>query len=112
MNSFTETQKKEVVVDEQGVRMQGPSRIETSELADLQLALVSSSMNHEYTRQELEKTHSFDKKELLLARMSQWKDLYFSARNKLAVTHPERLEAIEQELHLEKQIVLSDVVLH
>lgn len=84
------------------------ARHERPDLVNLQMVLVTSSMNHEYARKALEKTHSYDKKQDLLERMNQLKSLYFSARDKLALTHPERLESLENELRLQKQMVLSD----
>jgi hypothetical protein len=83
-----------------------------SELVNLQMLLVSSSMNHEYIRKAYEKTRSFDRKQQLLAKMSELKTLYFTARNKLAQNHPERLEAIESELRHQKLTVFSEQNLH
>lgn len=84
------------------------SSSEKPDLVNLQMVLVTSSMNHEYTRKAYEKCKSFDKKQQLLARMSDLKALYFVARNKIAHSHPERLAAIENELRVQKQTVLSE----
>ena len=83
-----------------------------TDLVNLQMVLVTSSMNHEYARKELEKTRSFDKKQALLGRMSHLKSLYFTARKRLSEFHPERLASLEQELRQQKQTVLSDHGLH
>lgn len=79
-----------------------------NDLVNLQMVLVTSSMNHEYTRKALSKTRSYGKREDLLARMSHLKRLYFTARQRLAQLQPERLEALENELRLQKQTVLSE----
>lgn len=85
---------------------------EKTDLVNLQMILATSSMNHEYTRKAFEKTRSFARKQELLAKMSNLKNLYFAARNKLAVHNPERLEAIERELSFQKQAVLSETGIH
>lgn len=81
-------------------------------LVNLQMVLASSSMNHEYVRQAYDRTHSFARKQELLIEMSNLKNLYFAARNKLALHHPERLDAIERELKFQKQTVLSETGIH
>lgn len=83
-----------------------------TDLVNLQMVLVTSSMNHEYARKELDKTRSFDKKQNLLSRMSHLKSLYFEARKRLAKFHPDRLDSLEKELRQQKQTVLSDHGLH
>lgn len=83
-----------------------------TDLVNLQMVLATSSMNHEYARKAYEKTRSFARKQELLTQMSNLKNLYFAARNKLAVAHPERLETIERELNFQKQTVLSESGLH
>ncbi len=85
---------------------------EKTDLVNLQMILATSSMNHEYTRKAFEKTRSFARKQELLAKMSNLKNLYFAARNKLAIHNPERLEAIERELSFQKQAVLSETGIH
>ena len=83
-----------------------------TDFVNLQMVLVTSSMNHEYTRKALEKTRSYQKKQELLARMSHLKTLYFTARKRLSQLHPDRLATLEQELHQQKQTVLSEHGLH
>ena len=85
---------------------------EKTDLVNLQLILSTSSMNHEYTRKAYEKTNSFARKQELMIKMSNLKNLYFAARNKLAHHHPERLDAIERELTHQKQTVLSEHGIH
>lgn len=81
-------------------------------LTNLQMVLVTSSMNHEYTLKAYEKCRSFSKKQELLTRMSHLKKLYYAARHQLATIHPDRLQILEQELNQQKQTVLSDSELH
>ena len=108
MSSPALTERTELVVDDRGVVLVDPKTQGSSELVDMQLMLVTTSMNHEYSRKEYEKTGSYDRQQELLIRMSQLKELYFSVRDKLSLAYPERLEVIEKELRFEKQTVLSD----
>lgn len=108
MSSPALTERTELVVDDRGVVLVDPRTQGSSELVDMQLMLVTTSMNHEYSRKEYEKTGSYDRQQELLIRMSQLKELYFSVRDKLSLAYPERLEVIEKELRFEKQTVLSD----
>jgi hypothetical protein len=85
---------------------------EKPDLVNLQMILATSSMNHEYARKAHDKTRSFARRQELLVRMANLKNLYFAARNKMAVNHPDRLEAIERELNYQKQTVLSEHGLH
>lgn len=75
---------------------------------NLELVLVTASMNHEYAKKELEKTRSFQKRQELLSRMAHLKELYFNARATLATLEPHKLEELENELRLEKQNVFSE----
>lgn len=88
------------------------SRHDKTDLMNLQMVLVTSSMNHEYARRAYEKTCLYDKKQALLERMMNFKTLYFSARDKLALFHPEKLDAIEHELRVQKQMVFGDQCLN
>ncbi|HSA58755.1 MAG TPA: hypothetical protein VLJ37_03625 [bacterium] len=85
---------------------------EKTDLVNLQMILATSSMNHEYARKAYDKTRSYARRQELLAKMSNLKNLYFAARSKLSVNHPDRLEAIERELNFQKQTVLSEHGLH
>lgn len=85
---------------------------EKTDLVNLQMILATSSMNHEYARKAYEKTNSFARRQELMVKMSNLKNLYFAARNKLAIHHPERLEVIERELTHQKQTVLSEHGIH
>ena len=94
--------------EQSGVVLPDSRSAEKTDLVSLQMVMVTSSMNHEYTRKAYEKAKSYEKRQQLLARMSDLKTLYFTARNKLAHTHPHRIEAIEGELQVQKQTVLSE----
>ncbi len=75
---------------------------------NLELVLVTTSMNHEYAKLEFDKTRSFQRRQELLSRMSHLKQLYFDARNTLATMHPDRLVELEEELRLQKQKVFHE----
>lgn len=77
-------------------------------LAKLQLVLVTSSMNHEYTRQAYDQTRSYHRRQELLSRMSELKSLYFQVRRSLEMAHPSKLEEIENDLLFQKQTVLNE----
>lgn len=79
---------------------------------NLQMVLVNSSLNHEYMRKAYERTKSYSRKQELLVRMNQLKDLYFSTRQKLSECNPEALSSVEDELKLQKTVVFSDYSIH
>ncbi len=83
-----------------------------ADVMNLQMLMVSSSMNHEYARKEYETTKSFSKKQELMIKMTSLKNLYFTARKKLADSSPERLTVLENELRVQKTQALSDVTVH
>jgi sialic acid synthase SpsE len=85
---------------------------EKTDLVNLQMILATSSMNHEYTRKAYEKTRSYARRQELEVKMANLKNMYFAARNRLAINHPDRVEAIERELNFQKQTVLSEHGLH
>lgn len=82
------------------------------DLINLQMVMVSSSMNHEYVRKEYESTKSYSKKQELMVKMTSLKNLYFTARKKMEEASPERLSVLEGELRVQKTQALSDVTLH
>lgn len=86
--------------------MNEPSTLDGN--ANLELVLVTASMNHEYAKKELEKTRSFHRQQELLVRMSNLKNLYFQAREALAAAVPEKLAEIEKDLRTQKQIVFPE----
>lgn len=98
--------------EEVGTVVVSNAEMERQDPVNLQMVMVSSSMNHEYTRKELEKTRSYARQQELLARLSNLKNLYFSARKRLFECSPERLEMIEKELQVQKNSVLSEHNLH
>ncbi len=87
-------------------------RVEELDAVNLQMLLVTSSINHEYSRKELEKCRSYAKKQEILSRMSHLKTLYFAARHQMVQVYPEKLAVLEAELSEQKQQVLSEPVLH
>ena len=105
---------------EYGMRNQGENELvftdfpapKNSEIVDLQMKMAMTSVNHEYTRKAYDKTRSFMKRQELLLKMAELKQLYFSARDKLAALQPQCLETIENELAYQKQVVLADYPVH
>lgn len=92
--------------------------LETAETAqqgedqsNLELVLVTTSMNHEYVKQEYERTKSFHRRQELLNRMSHLKTLYFGARDSLLKRDPSRVQEIEEDLQLQKRTVFPDALI-
>lgn len=81
------------------------------DLNNLELLLTTTSMNHEYARKEFEKSDSYARQQELLSKMSQLKNLYFIAREKLARFHPEKLGKIEGDLQKQKSEIFTEYVM-
>lgn len=73
-------------------------------LRDWEQILRSSSYGHEYARLQLDKLEGEDfvKREEMLTKMETCKRAYFLARRYLRKETPERLEALESELRVQK----------
>ncbi len=102
---------------EYGVETRGTPRTEVSkggksDLVNLQMVLVTSSMNHEYARKAYVKTRSYDKKQELLERMEHLKSLYYNARKQLITCYPDRVSTIETELNAQKQAFFAEREIH
>lgn len=94
--------------DEAISQIQQASQAQKTDVISLQMVLVTSSMNHEYARRALQKAKSYEKKQDLLLRMDQLKNLYYSARHQLSLRNPEKLDSLERELNLQKQQVFAE----
>lgn len=80
----------------------------TDDLMNLQMLMTNSSFGHEYARKEFSESHSFDKKEKLLAKMDHYKRIYFEAREAIQNYFPEKLDAIEKDLLSQKQTLFTE----
>ena len=78
------------------------------DFVNLQMALVTTSMNHEYIRKEYDQSRSYTRKEALLCRMMDLKNVYFDIRQKLESIEPEKVISLEDELRLQKMTVLTE----
>lgn len=76
-------------------------------LTELQLAMATSSINHEYARMEFEDTCSKEKKEELLDYMHDCRLQYFEARKNLSSYDPYALVEFEVDLMRQKQMMLG-----
>ena len=95
--------------------MNVPTKIQdlgTTDLVNLQMVLVTSSMNHEYARKAYEESHSYATKQELLNSMTNFKEIYFTAREKIASANPELLPSIEEDLKFEKITALTEHSIH
>jgi len=81
---------------------------DTQEKTQVELVLVTASINHEYAKKELDKTQTFHRREELLNRMSHLKCLYFNAREVMVQTDPVRLSELEEELLIQKRELFTE----
>lgn len=75
---------------------------------DLQLRMVTSSINHEYARMELGDDDDFDRCEQLLDYMNDCRKQYFEARSELEAFDAYALADFEAELIRQKQAMLTE----
>jgi hypothetical protein len=101
-----------IIAGDADAMLANPASQERSDLVNLQMILATSSMNHEYARKAYDKTRSFARRQELLVKMENLKNMYFAARTRLSENHPHRVEAIERELSYQKQAVLSENGMH
>lgn len=83
------------------------------EIVGLEVVMTHSAFGHEYALMNLKESTPYSKKIELLARMDFHKQAYFVARQKMERINPERLEKIEEDLRLQKEVILrNSIVLH
>lgn len=76
-------------------------------LLELQLAMATSSINHEYARMEFDETNDHERREELLHYMDDCREKYLDAREQLSTMSPQTLERFEKDLVFQKQTTLS-----
>ena len=77
------------------------------QLLELQLRMVTSSINHEYARVELEDDDSFERREELLEYMQVCRRQYLEARSELEIYDPYALADFEADLIRQKQATIA-----
>lgn len=75
---------------------------------ELQLAMATSSINHEYARMEFEDTDDRTKQEELLLYMQECRTRYFEARESLERFDPEAVLAFERDLLKQKMQTMTE----
>jgi hypothetical protein len=75
------------------------------QIQEMEMVLQNSSYGHEYALIELAATHDPIQLDEIHHKLDEFKKAYFQARQYLFNHHPQRLEALEQELHLQKNQV-------
>ena len=75
---------------------------------DLQLKMVTSSVNHEYARKEYDDCGDRERKEELLDYMADCQNEYFIAREDLAQIDPYAVIDFEQDLLKQKQKTIGE----
>ncbi len=75
---------------------------------ELQLAMATSSINHEYARMEFEDTDDRTKQEELLHYMQECRIRYFEARESLERFDPEAVLAFERDLLKQKMQTMTE----
>lgn len=76
-------------------------------LLELQMAMATSSINHEYARIEYEDSMDAERKDELAQFMEDCHKKYTEAREKLAASHPQVLESFEKDLAHQKQSTIT-----
>lgn len=76
-------------------------------LLELQMAMATSSINHEYARIEYEDSMDAERKDELAQFMEDCHKKYLEAREKLAASHPQVLESFEKDLAHQKQSTIT-----
>lgn len=76
-------------------------------LLELQMAMATSSINHEYARIEYEDSADAERKDELVQFMEECHKKYLEAREKLAVQSPQTLESFERDLAHQKQSTIT-----
>lgn len=76
-------------------------------LLELQMAMATSSINHEYARIEYEDSVDAERKDELVQFMEDCHKKYTEAREKLAANNPQILETFEKDLAHQKQSTIT-----
>lgn len=76
-------------------------------LLELQMAMATSSINHEYARIEYEDSVDAERKDELSQFMEECHKKYNDAREKLAAQSPQTLESFERDLAHQKQSTIT-----
>lgn len=77
------------------------------QLLELQMAMATSSINHEYARIEYDDSLDAERKDELAQFMEDCHRKYSEARKKLAVQSPQTLENFERDLAHQKQSTIT-----
>lgn len=77
-----------------------------SHLVELEVILVRSAMAHQYALIGLKEASSYMGQQVAMAQMEQCREAYFQAREQMAQASPLKLVQIEEDLRLQKEIVL------
>jgi len=81
---------------------------DSNKIVQLQLAMATSSINHEYARVEYDDTLDVDRKEELLDYMNACRQKYFEARETLENYDPYALQEFESDLMQQKMETLQN----
>lgn len=81
--------------------------VHEEKVLELQLTMATSSINHEYARIEYEGCEDYERKEELLAYMTDCRGKYLNARGELEKYNPLVLETFERDLILQKSTTIT-----
>ena len=84
------------------VRSESDPVDDSNKIVQLQLAMATSSINHEYARVEFDDTADAERKEELLEFMNACRQKYFEARESLENYDPTALQEFETDLMQQK----------
>lgn len=80
---------------------------EDNPILQLQLAMATNSINHEYARMEYEDVANQERQEELLEYMNQCRENYLKARESLSTFDPNALHQFEVDLYQQKLKTLN-----
>lgn len=80
-------------------------KLETKEV-ELEAVLTQSAFGHEYALMNLTELTSYSHRQEIMIQLEEHKKTYFWAREMLLRINPEKLTTLEQELQVQKEVIL------
>ena len=90
------------------IRIESDQMEDSNKIVQLQLAMATSSINHEYARIEFDDTVDSERQEELLEFMNACRTKYFEARETLETYDPYALQEFEADLMQQKMETLQN----
>ena len=74
----------------------------------LEVEMTESAFGHEYALMNLTESVSYTQKEAILLELEKHRQRYFTARHELSKLDPAKLIVIEENLRVQKEIILRE----